>query len=85
MTEEKVRAIAQALAALGEAPETLSARFQVVGTQVTVAGTDISFDLADVEILKDETCRTKLAQSDVPDNMLSLLTALRAGTSPIPS
>ncbi len=27
---------------------------------------------------------TKLAQSDVPDNMLSLLAALRAGTAPIP-
>jgi hypothetical protein len=27
----------------------------------------------------------KLAQSDVPDNMLSILTALRASTGPIPS
>jgi hypothetical protein len=27
----------------------------------------------------------KLAQSDVPDNLLSLLSALRAGTGPIPS
>ncbi|MFZ0268826.1 RebB family R body protein [Caulobacter sp.] len=27
----------------------------------------------------------KIAQSDVPDNMLSLLTALRASTGPIPS
>jgi hypothetical protein len=27
----------------------------------------------------------KIAQSDVPDNMLSLLTILRAGTGPIPS
>ncbi|MEJ0025624.1 MAG: RebB family R body protein [Rhizomicrobium sp.] len=27
----------------------------------------------------------KLAQSDVPDNLLSLLAALRAGTGPIPS
>jgi hypothetical protein len=25
----------------------------------------------------------KLGQSDVPDNMLSLLTALRAGTAPL--
>ena len=27
----------------------------------------------------------KVAQSDVPDNMLSLLTALRAATEPVPS
>jgi hypothetical protein len=27
----------------------------------------------------------KLAQSDVPDNMMALLSALRAATSPIPS
>jgi hypothetical protein len=27
----------------------------------------------------------KLAGSDVPDNMLSLLAALRAGTGPIPT
>ncbi len=27
----------------------------------------------------------KIASSDVPDNMLSLLTALRAGSSPIPT
>jgi hypothetical protein len=28
---------------------------------------------------------SKLAQSDVPDNLLSLLSALRAGTAPLPS
>lgn len=29
-------------------------------------------------------CAAKLAQSDVPDNLLDLLTALRAGTAPMP-
>ena len=31
------------------------------------------------------TTAAKLAQSDVPDNMLALLAALRASTGPIPS
>lgn len=30
-------------------------------------------------------CVAKIGQSDVPDNMLSLLAALRASTGPIPS
>lgn len=38
-----------------------------------------------VDTMAGAVSAAKLAQSDVPDNLLSLLTALRAGTSPIPS
>jgi Killing trait len=38
-----------------------------------------------VDTMAGAVSAAKLAQSDVPDNMLSLLTALRASTGPIPS
>jgi hypothetical protein len=38
-----------------------------------------------VDTMAGAVSASKLAQSDVPDNLLSLLTALRAGTSPIPT
>ena len=38
-----------------------------------------------VDTMAGAVAASKLAQSDVPDNMLSLLTALRAGTSPMPT
>lgn len=36
-----------------------------------------------VDTMAGAVSAAKLAQSDVPDNMLALLTALRAGTSPV--
>ncbi len=38
-----------------------------------------------VDTMAGAVSAAKIAQSDVPDNMLSLLSALRATTSPIPS
>lgn len=38
-----------------------------------------------VDTMSGAVATAKLANSDVPDNMLSLLTALRAGTSPLPT
>ena len=38
-----------------------------------------------VDTMAGAVAAAKLAQSDVPDNMLSLLSALRAGTSPMPT
>jgi hypothetical protein len=38
-----------------------------------------------VDTMAGAVSTAKLAQSDVPDNMLALLTALRASTGPIPS
>ncbi len=37
-----------------------------------------------VDTMAGAVSAAKLAQSDVPDNMLSLLTALRASTGPVP-
>src|SRR4030095_8642733 len=37
-----------------------------------------------VDTMAGAVSTAKLAQSDVPDTMLALLTALRAGTGPIP-
>jgi len=36
-----------------------------------------------VDTMAGAVSAAKLAQSDVPDNMLALLSALRAGTSPV--
>ena len=38
-----------------------------------------------VDTMAGAASTAKVAQSDVPDTLLALLTALRAGTSPIPS
>jgi hypothetical protein len=38
-----------------------------------------------VDTMSGAVAAAKLANADVPDNMLSLLTALRASTGPIPS
>jgi len=38
-----------------------------------------------VDTMAGASATAKVAQSDVPDTLLALLTALRAGTSPIPS
>ena len=38
-----------------------------------------------VDTMAGAVATTKVANSDVPDNMLALLTALRASTGPIPS
>lgn len=38
-----------------------------------------------VDTMAGASATSKVAQSDVPDTLLALLTALRAGTSPIPS
>jgi len=38
-----------------------------------------------VDTMAGAVAASKLAQSDVPDNLLSLLTALRAGTAQIPT
>jgi hypothetical protein len=37
-----------------------------------------------VDTMAGAVAASKLAESDVPDNLLSLLMALRAGTSPLP-
>jgi len=38
-----------------------------------------------IDTMAGAVAASKLAQSDVPDNMLALLSALRATTSPLPS
>ncbi len=42
------------------------------------------FQIYSVDTMAGAVSAAKLAQSDVPDNMLSLLTALRASTGPVP-
>ena len=37
-----------------------------------------------IDTMAGAVATTKVAQSDVPDTLLALLTALRAGTSPLP-
>ena len=38
-----------------------------------------------VDTMAGAVAASKVGQSDVPDNLLALLSALRAGTSPLPA
>lgn len=63
-----------------------AARLVRHGRRLSLRGTKHSFTFSEIERLARQVDRrTKVAQSDVPDTMLSLLTALRAGTAQIPT
>ena len=62
-----------------------AARLERRGRRVWLSGTKISFTRAEIKRLPAMTKQyAKIAQSDVPDNMLALLTALRATAARIP-
>ncbi|MGD8781382.1 MAG: hypothetical protein PVH88_20755 [Ignavibacteria bacterium] len=62
--------------------DTIKPLLEKQGAAITIKGTDVLFNAEDIrklEILfQDSDSTAKIAQSDVPDNMLSLLTALKA-------
>jgi len=56
------------------------------GGRIGLRGTSITFTRTEIkQLARTIEVRAKIAKSDVPDNMLALLTALRASTGPIPS
>lgn len=76
----------RAAAALHREQSSFAARLVVDRRRVTLRGTRHSFTFAEIRALhRGLGSRGKIAQSDVPDNMLALLTALRASTVPVPS
>lgn len=71
-------------AALHRTRAQFAARLELRGRRVWLRGTRLSFTLGEIKRLSEAVKRSaKIAQSDVPDNMLALLTALRAATSGI--
>lgn len=76
----------QRAAALHHTTRDFAARLTVKSRRVSLRGTKHSFTFSEIaRLTQSVTRRAKIAQSDVPDNMLSLLTALRAATGAIPS
>ena len=57
-------------------------QLQIAGQAATNQGV---IQIYSVDTMAGAVSTAKLAQSDVPNNMLSLLAALRASTGPIPS
>jgi len=76
----------QRAAALHRTAKDFAARLVVKNRRATLRGTKHSFTFSEISKLAQSVGRlAKIGQSDVPDNMLALLTALRATTGPVPS
>lgn len=76
------QALAQSTGIMFENATYAQQQSNICGQAVTNAGV---VQIYSVSGMAAAVSAVKLGQSDVPDNMLSLLAALRAGSSPIPS
>ena len=73
-------------AALGHTQRDFAARLVVKSRRASLRGTKHSFTFSEIAKLAQSVTRlAKIGQSDVPDNLLALLTALRAATGSLPS
>jgi len=72
------QASAQAFAIMMQNAASTQQQLNMTAQAVTTQGVVVLYASAAADA-------SKLAQSDVPDNLLELLTALRAGTAPIPT
>jgi len=72
------QASAQAFALMMQNAANAQQQTNITAQAVTTQGVVVLYSTASAEA-------AKLAQSDVPDNLLELLTALRAASTPIPS
>ena len=81
-TEEELLNRLKELKSLHANADTIKPLLEKQGNLVNVKGTGIEFNGDDImkleALFQDSDATAKIAQSDVPDNMLSLLTALRA-------
>jgi hypothetical protein len=76
------QALAHSTAILFENAIAAQQQMAVIGQAATTQGVT---QLYGVGSMGAAAAASRLAQSDVPDNLLSLLSALRASSSPIPS
>ena len=81
-TEEELLNRLKELKSLHSNVDTIKPLLEKQGNLVAVKGTGIEFNDDDImkleALFQDTDAAAKIAQSDVPNNMLALLTALRA-------
>ena len=82
MTEELLNRLIQLSKIIDDA-EGLKSRLNYKDGNLYITGTDLVFTSQEIQnfSMDDAASSNKIAQSDVPDNMLSLLTALKATSS----